>query len=41
MMVKVLSNLQFDFHHKLQLESLSKWVKSLLKIKSTKTLDEC
>ena len=30
MMVKVLSNLQFDFHHKLQLESLSKWVKSLL-----------
>ena len=30
MMVKVLSNPQFDFHHKLQLESLSKWVKSLL-----------
>ena len=29
MMVKVLSYPQFDFHHKLQLESLSKWVKSL------------
>ena len=28
MMVEVLSNLQSDFHHKLQLESLSKWVKS-------------
>ena len=28
MMVEVLSNLQSDFHHNLQLESLSKWVKS-------------
>ena len=28
MMVEVLSNLQSDFHHKLKLESLSKWVKS-------------
>ena len=27
-MVEVLSNLQFDFHHKLPLESLSKWLKS-------------
>ena len=26
-MVKVLSNLQFNFHHKLPLESLSKWLK--------------
>ena len=29
-MVKVLSNLQFNFHHKLTLESLSKWLKPLL-----------
>ena len=29
-MVEVLSNLQFNFHHKLQLESLSKLLKSLL-----------
>ena len=29
-MVEVLSNLQFNFHHKLPLESLSKWLKSLL-----------
>ena len=28
MMGEVLSNLQSDFHHKLELESLSKWVKS-------------
>ena len=28
MMVEVLSNLQFNFHHKLPLESLSKWLKS-------------
>ena len=27
-MVEVLSNLQFNFHHKLPLESLSKWLKS-------------
>ena len=27
-MVEVLSNLQFNFHHKLPLESLSKWPKS-------------
>ena len=26
-MVEVLSNLQFNFHHKLPLESLSKWLK--------------
>ena len=29
-MVEVFSNLQFDFHHKLPLESLSKWLKSWL-----------
>ena len=29
-MVEVLSNLQFNFHHKLPLESLSKWLKPLL-----------
>ena len=29
-MVEVLSNLQFNFHHKLPLESLSKWLKSKL-----------
>ena len=29
-MVEVLSNLQFNFHHKLPLESLSKWLKSQL-----------
>ena len=27
-MVEVLSNVQFNFHHKLPLESLSKWLKS-------------
>ena len=27
MIVMVLSNLQFNFHHKLQLKSLSKWLK--------------
>ena len=27
-MVEVLSNLQFNLHHKLPLESLSKWLKS-------------
>ena len=26
-MVEVLSNLQFNFHYKLPLESLSKWLK--------------
>ena len=29
-MVEVLSNLQFNFQHKLPLESLSKWLKSKL-----------
>ena len=27
-MVEVLSNLQFNFHHKLPLENFSKWLKS-------------
>ena len=30
MIVVVLSNLQFNFHHKLPLERLSKWTKPLL-----------
>ena len=30
MIVVVLSNLQFNFHHKLPLESLSKWLKPWL-----------
>ena len=29
-MVEVLSNLQFNFHHKLPFQSLSKWLKSKL-----------
>ena len=29
-MVEVLSNPQFDFHHKLPLESLSKWLRPQL-----------
>ena len=29
-MIVVLSNLQFNFHHKLPLESLSKWLKPQL-----------